>query len=181
MKNIFYKCLIIVLIAFTSCNNKNEFTNAVPDPEGTIIVQVRNNGETSISPTGLGGYYWENETIWGGAYFSIDFDNNLSVVYPTILDNLPILNPGEINCIGKVAGLGNIRKLPKEGWAIISAILPEHGYILRCKSDIDMNGNSTPNGYTYCRLYVVDYIISTEGGIIGATIKYQSPFFPESK
>lgn len=44
----------------------------------------------------------------------------------------------------------------------------------------DKDGNPTPDGYNYCRIYVVDYIKSTDGGFIGATVKYQSPFIPEN-
>ncbi len=33
--------------------------------------------------------------------------------------------------------------------------------------------------YLFYRIYVIDYIYSTSGGIIGADIKYQSPFYGE--
>ena len=44
--------------------------------------------------------------------------------------------------------------------------VPGYGYLVRASG--------------YARIYVVDYITSIGGEIIGATIKYQSPFIPEN-
>ena len=100
-------------------------------------------------------------------YFSIDKADNLTC-------------DGDVVCIGKVAGLGNIRERPEVGWADEAALLPGYGYILRTSSQYDQDKKPTLDGYNYCRVYVVDYLTSTGGGVIGATVKYQSPFIPEN-
>lgn len=148
--------LCAVLLGMVSCDKDDDGATggnggkAVPDPEGTVTVQMRNsnNGGTQVYPDGL------------GTYFYIDRADNLTCQW------------GDVICIGKVAGLGNIRERPEVGWADEAALLPGYGYILRSSYNHD--------GYVYCRVYVVGYLTSTGGGIIGATVKYQSPFIPEN-
>lgn len=148
--------LCAVLLGMVSCDKDDDGATggnggkAVPDPEGTVTVQMRNsnNGQTYVYPDGL------------VTDFYIDKTDNLACRY------------GEVICIGKVAGLGNIRERPETGWADEAALLPGYGYILRTSYNQD--------GYVYCRVYVVGYLTSTGGGIIGATVKYQSPFIPEN-
>lgn len=160
--------LCAVLLGMVSCDKDDDGAaggnggKAVPDPEGTIIVQVRNsnNGGTEVYPDGFI-RRWSDNTHYSD-YFYIDRADNLACRY------------GEVICIGKVAGLGNIRERPEVGWADQAAVLPGYGYILR-SSD-----KNAPDGYNYCRVYVVGYLTSTGGGIIGATVKYQSPFIPEN-
>ncbi|MCL2097408.1 MAG: DUF5036 family protein [Bacteroidales bacterium] len=68
--------------------------------------------------------------------------------------------------IGPMKGLGNVTKIPSSGWASQVAVQPGYGYVAR-------------NGFTYFRLYVVSYIeAAVGGGVIGADVKYQSPFAP---
>lgn len=66
--------------------------------------------------------------------------------------------------LGPVNGLGNVSYIPKEGWARQVMVVPGHGYVARIY-------------YKYYRIYVIDYAYSTMGGIIGADIKYQTPFY----
>ena len=156
--------LCAVLLGMVSCDKDDDGATggnggkAVPDPEGTVTVQMRNsdNGETRVSPDGF------------GTDFYIDRADNLTCPF------------GDVICIGKVAGLGNIRERPETGWADEAALLPGYGYIIRREYSTDPAGNPTPDGYRYCRIYVVGYLTSTGGGIIGATVKYQSPFIPEN-
>lgn len=74
--------------------------------------------------------------------------------------------------IGAVNGLGNVSYIPSEGWSNKVAVIPGNGYIAYIpKSD----------GYYYhdeqwYRIYVIDYITNTAGGIMGADIKYHTPF-----
>lgn len=126
---------------------------SVPDPEGTIQIQVRNNKETWIEPDD------------SGCKLFIDSANNFSS------------NNGNVVAfvsVGKVAGLGNVRNIPERGWAGSAAAFPGYGYFVRWKPYY------YSNEVRFCRIYVVDYIKSTGGGIIGAKIKYQSPFVPEN-
>lgn len=167
--------LCAALLGVVSCDKDDDGAaggnggKAVPDPEGTIIVQVRNsnNGGTRVSPDGFISYYDNLNYGYNQSYFWIDEADNLTC-------------GGDVVCIGKVAGLGNIRERPEVGWADEAALLPGYGYILRGPSKYDQDEKPTLDGYNYCRVYVVDYLTSTGGGIIGATVKYQSPFIPEN-
>lgn len=75
-----------------------------------------------------------------------------------------LYNIGEISCVGSVSSLGRIKKIPESGWVREISVNPEKGYIIRCK----VNGI-----YNYARVYVEDWIEGTNGGIIGAVIRYQ--------
>ena len=73
---------------------------------------------------------------------------------------------GYFASIGEVNGLGNISYIPKTGWASKIAVTPGCGYVAYNEYDD-----------TYYRIYVTGYIIgSTSYGIIGAYVKYQTPF-----
>lgn len=169
--------LCAVLLGMVSCDKDDDGATggnggkAVPDPEGTVMVQMRNanNGQTKVSPDGF--IMWNNLSyVCNQNYFWIDKADNLICDWD-----------GTVICVGKVAGLGNIRERPETGWADEAALLPGYGYIIRCGGySTDPAGNPTPDGYRYCRIYVVGYLTSTGGGIIGATVKYQSPFIPEN-
>lgn len=168
--------LCAALLGVVSCDKDDDGAaggnggKAVPDPEGTVTVQMRNanNGQTKVSPDGF--IMWNNLSyVCNQNYFWIDKADNLICDWD-----------GTVICVGKVAGLGNIRERPEVGWADEAALLPGYGYILRTSSQYDQDEKPTLDGYTYCRVYVVGYLTSTDGGIIGATVKYQSPFIPEN-
>ena len=72
--------------------------------------------------------------------------------------------------IGEVKGLGNVRNAPESGYYREIAAIKGHGYIGRYQYYTDSK---------YIRFYVVDYI-SSGSSIIGVTIKYQDPFYPEN-
>lgn len=65
--------------------------------------------------------------------------------------------------LGKVSGLSKITSIPTTGWSKSAAVVPGNGYVARY-------------GSTYARIYVVSYSLNVAEEIIGATIKYQSPF-----
>ncbi|WP_087261051.1 DUF5036 family protein [Alistipes sp. An66] len=165
--------LCAVLLGMVSCDKDDDGATggnggkAVPDPEGTVTVQMRNanNGQTKVYPDGYG--YSSSNGLFYSSYFWIDDADNLT-------------GQGDVVCIGKVAGLGNIRERPETGWASKTAVLPGYGYILRTSSQYDQDKKPTLDGYNYCRVYVMNYLTSTGGGIIGAVVKYQSPFIPEN-
>lgn len=118
---------------------------AVPDPEGTVTVNITNNGrdgEVALPDLGVRLY--------------IDEGNNFRLYYLSG-------NSGTIVSLGAMKGLGNVVTVPIEGWSTSVAVVPGNGYVVR------NNGN-------YARLYVDSYMTSTSGGIMGATVKYQSPF-----
>lgn len=145
-------------LSLTACGGDDEKKDpngngggSVPDPEGTVLIQVRNNRETQVEPDGFGWYLY------------IDDANNFCSKNGDYIKYVSV---------GKIAGLGNVRNYPEKGWTGSMAVLPGHGYVARY--------GYYEEQYVYCRIYVVDYIKSTGGGIIGATIKYQSPFIPEN-
>lgn len=113
-------------------------TASIPDPEGTILLKMRNedNGRT----------YIENH------------------IYITKANNLRV-SDGLIAMLGKVNGLGNIARIPSSGWAQEVALEPGCGYVAHY------------NGKFY-RIYVLTFTLAAETeGIIGAEVKYQTPFY----
>ena len=77
--------------------------------------------------------------------------------------------------MGSMKGLGNITQIPNSGFTVpyyenISvACEAGHGYVIKFENtDFEL----------YVRLYVVESIVSTNGGIMGAKVKYQYPFEP---
>ncbi|MBQ7427056.1 MAG: DUF5036 family protein [Prevotella sp.] len=68
--------------------------------------------------------------------------------------------------VGEVKGLSSIKNVPNSGWARDVSVDPGHGYVV--KSDKE-----------YMRIYVESWIKGADsGGIIGANVKYQSPWIP---
>lgn len=70
-----------------------------------------------------------------------------------------------IASVGPVKGLGNVSSIPTAGWAREVAVTPGNGYVVYDASNDE-----------FYRVYVIDYITSTSGGVIGADVKYQKPF-----
>ncbi len=67
--------------------------------------------------------------------------------------------------LGPVKGLGNVSTIPLKGWSSQVAVIPGNGYVAY-----------NPYNGTFYRLYVVQEIGGTSGGVIGAEVKYQKPF-----
>lgn len=124
---------------------------AVPDPEGTVTVNITNNGrDGEVALPDL------------GVYIYIDEGNNFRLYssgYSTSIVSL-----------GAMKGLGNVVSVPTEGWSTSVAVVPGNGYVVRATRSYPIVETN------YARLYVDSYMTSTSGGIMGATVKYQSPF-----
>ena len=118
---------------------------AVPDPEGTVTVNITNNGRDG-----------EVELPDLDVELYIDEGNNFRL-------HTAIYSRSQIVSLGAMKGLGNVVTVPIEGWSSSVAVVPGNGYVVR-------------NHDNYARLYVDSYMTSTSGGIMGATVKYQSPF-----
>ncbi len=195
MKKLFL--FAICAVALTACEKDNGGDNggkSVPDPAGTITVNLADGGVRhsvdltpwtgDYCPTGgsvtLGWYkpdniYIYNSYIGGSSYDGVSY-------YYT--------GSSEMVDIGPVRGLGNVRKAPAAGWSDDDiACEVGHGYIVRIsgkshyKRDPYYYFDGTEEDYweetTYIRLYVVESIVNTSGGIMGAKVKYQYPFIPE--
>ena len=69
--------------------------------------------------------------------------------------------------VGKVNGLGNVVDIPAAGWTNKLSVIPGNGYVAF-------------NSYEkkFYRIFVEDYITAAvSGGVIGANVKYQRPFY----
>lgn len=98
-----------------------------------------------------------------------DSDNGKTNLDNIIIDNENFTHDYSPNIyfasIGSVKGLGNVTDIPTTGWASKVAVIPGNGYVV---CDIYKE--------KFYRIYVTDYIVGTTGGIIGAEVKYQTPF-----
>jgi len=153
-------------------NASENSSNSAPDPEGTITVAMRSgnwmytNAATKVQPDGcISSFFYitTDDNFVGGSSDYYDAGNDWKFV-----------------TVGKMSGLGNISKIPKSGWAAPVAVTPNTGYVARCVNLVgDGYGNYWSSKDTvYVRIYVMDYIVDTSGGVIGANVKYQSPFNP---
>ena len=161
----------ILSIGFASCGDDDEVvppdemqqteTLSNQDPEGTVVLNMNNGKENNYYDLGFGENYKihideANNLIGESHYYSSPYGSGNQI-------------PLEIVTFGTVEGLSNINTIPTTGWSESAAVVPGTGYVVRVK------GQSYSYD-KYARLYVVNYIVGTSGGIIGATIKYQSPF-----
>ena len=89
----------------------------------------------------------------------------------TYLDNFYIddadnFRGGYFVSLGEMKGLGNVTRIPKHGWSSKTAVVPGTGYVAY---------NSYDGFY---RLFVTSYTVNSMNEIIGADVKYQTPFYP---
>lgn len=67
--------------------------------------------------------------------------------------------------LGPMRGLGNVTRIPVSGWTEKVAVVPGEGYV----------AYSTQTDQFY-RLYVKEYTVTILNEVIGAEVKYQTPF-----
>jgi hypothetical protein len=147
-KILYFSMLLFVAMFNAACDKRSDggsgSDSSIPDHEGTVMVSMKHGERVSI----IGG-----EMI-------IDSSDNFRTYYHSYYDFVSV---------GKVKGLGEVTKIPTNGWSKQIAVVPGNGYVVR-----NNNNNYNP----YARLYVVDYITNTYNEIIGANVKYQCPFEP---
>ena len=80
---------------------------------------------------------------------------------------------GEVANMGTCDGLGDVTTKPSSGYSSVSSIQEKHGYVVRFRKSYDQADITLP--YTYARFYVVNWLTSN-GGVVGATIRVQLPF-----
>jgi hypothetical protein len=131
--------------------HRTQVDNKVPDPPGTITANISENTRIDVYSSYIRWCTPDNFDL-EGYYISI--------------------------CnLGAMSGLGNITKIPTSGFTAprsrnTSVACEEgHGYVIK----LEYSSGSNP---IYVRLYVVESIVSTTGGIMGAKVKYQCPFEP---
>lgn len=141
---------VFLSVCIISCGDDNPVTNPPVNPT--------NNGNVNNPDT-------EVPDPEGTITLSMRNANNST----TYIDNYIYINKGDnftgckIVSLGAMKGVGNIAQIPKTGWSDQVAVVPGYGYI------------AYANNKYYC-LYVVDEVVNTSGGVIGALVKYYSPF-----
>ena len=166
---------LLLGLAFTSCEKENTSggnngggNNGDPvitdDDTGIELNLSNNNNDDRIYFTteyvSNEGYVYE-----GRCYLRMTSSNNF-----VLSDNYGNLSY-DIASVGQVTSLASVNNIPTSGWVNQIAVNPGTGYIVRYKGQ--------GFGYTYARLYVKDWIISTSGGIIGSTVLYQDKWGQE--
>ena len=128
------------------------------DPEGTIIANLTNTFKEGFN------FYWDGglEYMNGQHYNYLGMNSANNLVAQSRSYRAYIVS------VGKVNSLSDIRNIPESGWSHEAAAIPGYGYIY--KSSYIEGGISS---WRYARIYAVDYMTSTSGGIMGITIKYQ--------
>ena len=151
MKTKWFIYLVVALFSFSfvACGDDDEGgtrdnPSTASDPAGTIVANLANNSTVTFSVS---------ESYGSKPQIRLNSSNNLSMYN------------SEIVSVGSVNGLSSINKVPENGWSKEVAAIPGYGYIIQWRKS-----SST---YGYVRLYVVDWMTSTTGGIMGCTVKYQ--------
>lgn len=156
-RNKFYPLFAIIISALTalsSCDkNDDTFFNEIPDIDNPFEILPDPEGTIQLSMRDDD----NGKTLLDNIYIS---DENFAsnYVWPG--------NPVTFVSLGNMSGLANVNQIPTAGWASKVAVVPGNGYIAYDSSKD-----------TYYRLYITNYIVSTTGGIIGADVKYQVPFY----
>lgn len=109
----------------------------VPDPTGTVTMRLRHDTKAEL----------------GNLIMTADCNFHC--------------NYGQIACIGKVSGLGNVTAIPKSGWSKDMAIEIGKGYVYYDSYDD-----------RFYRIYTVSWLnpASDPDALVGVEIKYQQPF-----
>jgi len=176
-----YAAMAIILIAIISSCTKD--TKDVPDPAGTITTNLNSwymlyEGTASVPYVTIYDSYPYIQRILG-----MDISNLTTSFQIKLWDGQPnsgyfngdveSSGGGETVNIGAVHGLGNVTDKPGSGYTNNCLLQKGHGYVVRYKKSYNTPSDVT---FYYARFYVVDWVISTTGGIIGANITLQNPF-----
>ena len=82
------------------------------------------------------------------------------------IDDADNFSGGYFVSLGEMKGLGNVTRIPKHGWSSKTAVIPGTGYVAYDSYD------------GFYRLFVTSYTVNSMNEIIGADVKYQTPFYP---
>lgn len=167
---------ILLAFAFTSCE-KDIATNGGENNNGPIITDDDTGIEFNMSNNGNDRIYFDAQILtYEGyievtrIYLAISSSNNF------YLEENNDIHYGsamyDIARVGSVANISAINTIPTSGWVNQIAVNPGIGYIIRY--------GGSGFGYTYMRLFVKDWLVNTNGGIIGATVVYQDKWRQEN-
>ena len=175
MKKIYVLLTVVSLmsVAVSSCSKDS----IEADKEG-IEMRMRNEDEGNdyiyllkVDSAVLVSYYYQGseETYYQSteAEMHISSSNNFHVSMWNSYGDV------SISCVGSVSGLSGIKKIPEGGWTNQIAVQPGQGYVIRHKNGADDSQSTYRKYCRYARVYVVEWIEGVDGGILGATIRYQ--------
>jgi len=169
----------ILIAGFSSCNKESETNDYDPiTNEDNTGIEIRmrnaNNGGNylyllHVDSACYNGGYWFSKV-----YLGIDNSDNF-IVYSNYSNSAQEVNSDcGIVCVGNVSNLGQINNIPNSGWANAVSVKPGCGYIIRIKNSEDSEEYYEFSQYCrYARVYVVEWMEGTNGGIIGAVIRYE--------
>jgi len=146
--------IALVSLCTISCGGDDEDngpTNYDGDPVGTVEIGL---------VSGKDPYY-----VTAQKY--LELDGSSYVIAVNLANNFTVwkswriqLSDPMIVSVGSVKGIGAINAIPSSGWTSEIAARPGNGYIVHFQNE-------------YIRMYVVDYMVDTSGGIMGVYVKYQ--------
>ena len=168
MKKVLFFSILTAFLCL-GCNKNGASGGSVPDPEGTIEVNIPIGKAILIE--------------LGDIEIALQFQEgkNLVPFHPVrATDWYPDF---KIASAGKVSGLGAISRIPASGWAEGMAATPGNGYVLKTGGTewiYDENNRyvQVPIIEKYARVYVKEWLTSGSS-IIGCTVAYQAPFVVE--
>lgn len=187
-KNDFLRTAMMIVAMFTlfvSCKKEKQ-EEKKEDPAGAIEAFVRNDDRWSFATISLGRYnytttyyqsnFHENEPLEVG--LDIDGSNNFFLRYDGGQGDE--MKEKFIACVGKVSGLGYIETVPSSGWSARLAVQPGYGYVIRYRGSENLRPYYTLDSSLerYARFYVIEWMTSTYGGIIGAKVRFESEWTP---
>lgn len=151
--------LAAMALVLLACGGNDPENNGDDDDLVGVITLKMRNGESYRDATDISiqSFYVE---------LFINQANNFEI--STNGSNTGGWGDGDIVDMGKKS-LSKITTLPTTGWTRETAVLVNHGYIVRGRYSFGYNSYSD---YKYYKLYVKNFIESTSGGIIGAEVQY---------
>ena len=163
-------------IMFTSCS-KNSINDSVDTNEEGVEMRIRNtdNGGDTISLLNVDSMYASSYSSsgWYSAYSILTMSSSNNFRVETLVEevvNKKGFTNCKIACVGDVRGLGGIKNIPDGVWTEEVAVQPGYGYIIRHKTkDYEFQRLFC----RYARIYVDEWILGVDGGILGAKIHYQ--------
>jgi hypothetical protein len=161
--------LVVIIIIFSeNSDNPDNPDNFVPDPPGTVTANISES--TYIFANNDDSYLW-----------CIGWNTPNNFYLNSFIYNVFICN------LGTMKGLENITSIPSTGFTVANhtslSVACEVGHGYAVKFGLRQGFVDNPNfadypEVVYVRLYVMESIVNTDGGIIGAKVKYQYPFVP---
>ena len=167
---------ILLSLAFTSCEKDNA-TNGGGNNNEPAITDDDNGIELNMSNNGNDRIFFDAQILTSNGYIevtriylAISSSNNFYIEENNDYHYGSAMY--DIARVGSVANMSAINTIPTSGWVNQIAVNPGIGYIIRY--------GGSGFGYTYARLFVKEWLVNTNGGIIGATVVYQDKWRQEN-